>query len=321
MERVIDVVKVIGKCGLSYRGHSHEATNDLEITAINHGNFLELILLLSKYDVCLQEHVSDCIEKKKKQVRTKGRGSMVTLMSKTTVNKVVELIRNMIQQTIAVEVRKAGMFSIQIDTTQDLTSKDQCAVVLRYVTDVVHEKLIAVIDCESSTGQYFVELVKQTLEKMDIDIKKCIGNATDGAANMQGQYKGFSALLTGASPNQVHIWCYSHVLNLVLADTTGVVVASESLFSLLNDIAVFIRDSYKRMKLWEENSEDKRHRRLGVIGETRWWAKDEALRKVFGRFAKPDNALYTDLVITMEKIEKDVTMKPVIQNKGTRLLS
>ncbi|RXN32369.1 SCAN domain-containing 3-like protein [Labeo rohita] len=162
---------------------------------------------------------------------------------------------------------------------------DQCAVVLRYVTDVVHEKLNAVIDCESSTGQYFVELVKQTLEKMDIAIKKCIGNATDGAANMQGQYK---------------------------ADTTGVVVASESLFSLLNDIAVFIRDSYKRMKLWEENSEDKRHRRLGVIGEMRWWAKDEALRKVFGRFAKPDNALYTDLVITMEKIEKDVTMKPVI---------
>ncbi|KAL1251688.1 hypothetical protein QQF64_019484 [Cirrhinus molitorella] len=230
LERVIDVVKVIGKCGLSYRGLSHEATNDLENTAIDHGNFLELIPLLSKYDVCLQEHVSDCIEKKKKQ--------------------------------------------------------------------------------------YFVELVKQTLEKMDIDIKKCIGNATDGAANMQGQYKGFSALLTGASPNQVHIWCYSHVLNLVLADTTRVIVASESLFSLLNDIAVFIRDSYKRMKLWEENSEDKRHRRLGVIGETRWWAKDEALRKVFGKFAKPDNALYTDLVITMEKTEKDVTMKSVIRNKA-----
>ncbi len=85
-------------------------------------------------------------------MRSKGRGSMVTLMSKTTVNKVIELIRNMIQQKIAVEVTKAGMFSIQIDTTQDLTSKDQCAVVLRYVTDIVHEKLIAVIDCESSTG-------------------------------------------------------------------------------------------------------------------------------------------------------------------------
>ncbi|RXN12350.1 SCAN domain-containing 3-like protein [Labeo rohita] len=244
------------KGGMQAWKHAHQRVQEHERSSIHRESAEAFFLRVNKADIHTlltdkqmtihrdQEHVSDCIEKKKKQ-------------------------------TIAVEVRKAGMFSIQIDTTQDLTSKDQCAVVLRYVTDVVHEKLIAVIDCESSTGQYFVELVKQTLEKMDIDIKKCIGNATDEAANMQGQYK---------------------------ADTTGVVVASESLFSLLNDIAVFIRDSYKRLKLWEENSEDKRHRRLGVIGETRWWAKDEALRKVFGRFAKPDNALYTDLVITMEKI-------------------
>ena len=77
-----------------------------------------------------------------------------------------------------------------MDTTQDLTSKDPCAVVLRYVIDVFHERLIAVIDCESSTGQYFVDLLKQTLEKMDIDIKQCVGNATDGAVNIQGTKQG-----------------------------------------------------------------------------------------------------------------------------------
>eukprot|EP00063_Salmo_salar_P063808 XP_014038643.1 PREDICTED: zinc finger protein 519-like [Salmo salar] len=162
-----------------------------------------------------------------------------------------------------------------MDTTQDLTSKDQCAVVLRYVTDVVHERLIAVIDCESSTGQYFVDLVKQTLEKMDIDIKQCVGNATDRAANMQGQYRGFSASLTGESPNQCSF-----------------------------------KDSNKCMNLWEETSEDRRHRRLDVIGETGWWAKDKALRKVFGSF---DCALSMDVVITMERIEKDVAIKPAIR--------
>lgn len=45
-------------------------------------------------------------------------------------------------------------------------------------------------------------------------------------------------------------------------------------------------DSYKRRKLWEETSEDKQHRGLGVIGETCRLAKDKVLRKVFGRFAK-----------------------------------
>ena len=54
MELVIDVVKVIGKYGLSYRGHRHEAAYNLENMAVNYGKFPELILLLSKYDVCLQ---------------------------------------------------------------------------------------------------------------------------------------------------------------------------------------------------------------------------------------------------------------------------
>ena len=96
--------------------------------------------------------------------------------------------------TIAAEVRESGMYSVQIDTTQDITAHDQCSVVIRYVTDTVHERLVAVIRCEASTGQYFAQLVNDVLETMDLDVKRCIGNSTD--SNMQGQYKGFSALLS-----------------------------------------------------------------------------------------------------------------------------
>jgi hypothetical protein len=70
------------------------------------------------------------------------------------------------------------------------------------------------------------------------------------------------------------------------------------------------------MKLWEETSEDGRNRRLYVIGETRWWAKDDALRKVFGSFAKPDRVLYMDVVITMEEFQKDVTIIPFVRSKA-----
>ena len=47
MECIVDVIKVIGKCGLSYRGDKVEAGYSLENIAVNHGNVLELILLLS----------------------------------------------------------------------------------------------------------------------------------------------------------------------------------------------------------------------------------------------------------------------------------
>ena len=109
--------------------------------------------MLSQYDVSLQEHVKDSIEKSKRQHdrAATGRGNLITLLSKNTVNKVIDAITLLIQDAIATEVKEAGMFSVQIDTTQDLTSKDQCAVVLRYVTNTAHERVIGVIDCDSAT--------------------------------------------------------------------------------------------------------------------------------------------------------------------------
>lgn len=66
MGHIIDVIKVIGKCGLSYRGTNFEAAYTWENMALDHGNFLEMILLLSKFDVSLQEHVSECIKNEMK---------------------------------------------------------------------------------------------------------------------------------------------------------------------------------------------------------------------------------------------------------------
>ena len=48
----------------------------------------------------------------------------------------------------------------------------------------------------------------------------------------------------------MHTWCHAHVLNLVMGDVTVSVLQATSLFSLLNDVAVFVK-AYKRMKKWE----------------------------------------------------------------------
>ncbi len=208
------------------------------------------------------------------------------------------------------------MFSVQLDTTQDITSQDQYSVILRYVTETVHERLLTVVKCQASTGQYFVDLLSEVLEWLKLDKDMCIGNATDGASNMKGQYKGFSALMTSQSPTHVHVWCYAHVLNLVLADTTQTVIKSGTLFNLLNDIAVVIRESYKRVIIWGKQTQDNCHRRLSLIGETRWWAKHDAVKKVFGHFGKPEDGHFTETVITLAAIENKENEKPTIRAKA-----
>ena len=120
------------------------------------------------------------------------------------------------------------------------------------------------VNCTDSTGQGILDLLKTVLSENNLDITKCIANATDGAANMQGAYNGFSAWLTKESPEQVHIWCYSHVLNLVLSDATRSVMPANSLFPLLNGLAVFFREFQKRMTILDKFSENS-SRRLQTI--------------------------------------------------------
>lgn len=60
--------------GLSYRGTQSEVTYALEDSSIDHGNFLELIIVLGKYDVCTKENFTECIEKSKKMHQTQAKG-------------------------------------------------------------------------------------------------------------------------------------------------------------------------------------------------------------------------------------------------------
>lgn len=100
-----------------------------------------------------------------------------------------------------------------------------------------------------------MKLIQSALIEVDINIiTRCIGNATDGAANMQGVYKGFTSWLSTTAPEQVHVWCYSHVLNLVICDATKNPVKVATFFSTINSCAVFFKESYKRMNIWNSIS-------------------------------------------------------------------
>ncbi|XP_029348340.1 uncharacterized protein LOC103307807 [Acyrthosiphon pisum] len=195
------------KRGLSFRGKRHEAAYSLTDETLDHGTFLEILILLGKFDPILKNHLDHVALKSKKahQKNKTGRGSLVTFFSKTTINSIIQIICQIMRQNIVNEIKSAGMFSIQIDTTQDVKVEDQCSIIIRYLTDSVKERLIAVTNVKSSTGESMFQLVKETLEVNGVDLKYCIGSSTDGASNMQGRYKGFSKYLSDENPSQLHV--------------------------------------------------------------------------------------------------------------------
>ena len=115
LTRVIETVKLLKqlKSGLAIRGKRNEAVCNLFDDSINHGNFLEIIKVIGKFDAILQSHLTTVLEKttitlkkhstQKNESRPKKRGrvSLVTFMSKTTVSKVIGIIKDIIQRTVS----------------------------------------------------------------------------------------------------------------------------------------------------------------------------------------------------------------------------
>ena len=124
-----------------------------------------------------------------------NRANRNTFISKTTANSIITLISKPMKEEISNSVRKAGIYSVQIDSTEDITSTDKCSVILRFVRENVEERLLAVVDSHWATGADLCNLLKEVLQKQNIDVFKCISDSIDGASNMSGHYKGFTAFL------------------------------------------------------------------------------------------------------------------------------
>ncbi|VVC43151.1 Ribonuclease H-like domain [Cinara cedri] len=201
MHQIVDVIKLIGKRGLSYYNRNNEAACTLNDTSLDHGNFLEIIILLSKYDEVIKCYLD-------------------------------KFIKKVLRVTMQVLLKAVG------GTT-------------------IHERLVGIVKCTSSKGINVVELILKVFNSLNLDPKKCVGNSTDGAAKMQREYHGFSAQLSNVAKKQIHIWCCTHVLNLVIGDVTNEILQSINLFGILNGCAVFIKESHKCMDVWTNKEKNK----------------------------------------------------------------
>ena len=68
-----------------------------------------------------------------------NRANKNTFISKTTVNSIIAIISNLMKEEISNSIRKAGIYSVQIDSTQDITLTDECLFILRFVKENVEE--------------------------------------------------------------------------------------------------------------------------------------------------------------------------------------
>jgi hypothetical protein len=287
--RIIDISLLIGKQGLAFRSKKNEAAYNLSLN-LKQGNFLEIVKLVAKYDPVLQTHLNNSIKKSllKKEKKQFGRGSCVTFLSKTFLNKIFSITGNLIKKHISEEVLLAGQYSLEVDSSQDTSVMDQLCICIRYVLNgKIIERMIALVESTSGTGEALYNIVKKELDTLNIPLTKLIGESFDGAANMSGSYNGLQAHLKTVAPESIYTHCHAHVLNLIVTDATSCCKSAQDLFNLLQKTAVFFSDSYKRTGIWKnylskDQTGNDKLRKLQKLGTTRWNSKDAALKCIFG---------------------------------------
>ena len=181
-----------------------------------------------------------------------------------------------------------------IDSTQDIAVMDQLAICVRYIENgKVQERLLRIMIVNDATGKGLYDRLKDILTKFYLSMSDVIACSFDGAANIKGDYNGLKAHTVKENPLALYIHYQAHVLTLVMTDSTSHSIKAEKLFGLVQQVAIFLSDSCKRMSVWQNLTQTtkKGHEksyRLNRIDATRWWSRDKALSSVF---ELPENIL------------------------------
>lgn len=172
-----------------------------------------------------------------------------------------------------------------MDCSQDITGKEQCSVVIRYIDDNsrICERTVLFLECASTTGEDLFKLVKDSLEVIGLSMRDIAGFSFDGAGNMKSDAKGVNHFIKLENPRSLYLWCFAHRMNIVVKHSISFGPV-KYLLGLASNTASFIRKSYKRMNIWTETVQNLKNydsrTKLKIIGGTRWSAEHDALHNI-----------------------------------------
>ena len=159
------------------------------------------------------------------------------------------------QCDIQEEINIAQFFSVIMDTTQDISKRDQFSQVYRYVTiqrdennnakDILINK--AFLGFEETADTSACELQKKILDSIPsngFDLSKCRGQGYDGASNMSGVYSGVQARIKEMEPLAKYVHCAAHNLNLTLDVSVKYIAERHRFYDTVEGLYTFFWPKY-----------------------------------------------------------------------------
>ena len=145
------------------------------------------------------------------------------------------------------------LFSILIDESKDISSKEQMSIVLRYVDKgCVIERFVGIVHVTDTSSLSLKEAIDGFFSIHGLSMTSLRGQGYDGASNMRGEFNGLKTLILRENECAFYIHCFSHQLQLALVAIAKNHVEIAGLFLLVVNVVNVIGASTKRRDMLRE---------------------------------------------------------------------
>ena len=108
-------------------------------------------------------------------------------------------------------------YSLIIDESTDIGNEKQLCIMVKYYSAAKQQILtsfLGLLSIESGTAEAIFQAIIEFLRAKELDIKQCIGLATDGCNTMCGRNNSVITKFRELCPNIIHIRCICHSIQL-----------------------------------------------------------------------------------------------------------
>ncbi|CAB3991276.1 52 kDa repressor of the inhibitor of the kinase-like [Paramuricea clavata] len=193
--------------------------------------------------------------------------------SKTSQNKIIKCIGQVISENIINEIKESRYYTIIADEAADSSHKEQLSFVPLFVDSGrnVREKFICFLHCKwGLSGKNLPKLILESLDDLTLPIDNCRGQGCGGAGAVH--INGLAAHILRLNPKALYTHCYSHQLNLSVCDTLSILKVK--MLKHVGQAENFINISETRNMLFADHIEDSdlntKKTKLVCLCKTRW---------------------------------------------------
>ncbi|KAK6125832.1 hypothetical protein DH2020_040428 [Rehmannia glutinosa] len=260
----VDCTRLLLQQGLAFRGHDESESSR------NPGNFRVLLKFLGDHNDIIKGVTLENAPKNNKLTSPDIQRDLVSAFAAETINVIMNDLGD-------------SLFSILVDESRDVSTKEQMSIVLRYVDKSGHinERFIGIEHVTSTTTLSLKVAIDKMFSRYNLSISRLRGQGYDGASNMQGKFNGLKSLILKENSCAYYIHCFAHQLQLALVGVAKKSIRSFEFFRVVLDVVNVVGGSCKRSDLLREKHSNFIVEALetGEISSGRGFNQESSLRR------------------------------------------